>query len=545
MVKKNESIAMKLKDILLNFRVWILLVFLFVSFLAINPSFDNDGVSISGVTPSLLASNAGITFDTTSSLRNLEEIRSIDGVQIDNETHFYDVVNSLDYNESILFETDRDVYPITFSDTNESKIAQLGLSVRESPNSNIRLGIELEGGSRLILSPEDNLTEEDYTLLVDTLQSRLDVFGASGTRVNKLEDAFSNEKFIIVESTSSNKNDVFELIQRQGIFEAKIDNQTVFTGDDVLRVFNDPQRAGLQRCDRIGEGQQCTFAFTIEISPNAADSFFNVTKDLNVVGESLSEPITFILDGREITSLSVASSFKYQRIYTPQISVSGETLPTLEAAQNDGAREMKFLQTILNTQSLQTDLEVVQSYSISSSLGDELLKNSVLVGIFSLLIVAGIVALRYKKIEIFGAILIALLGEVFIVFGAAAFLKLSIDLAAIGGLIAAIGTGVDDQIIITDEYFKKRKKKLTSRKRVKAAMYIIMIAYLTTIAAMVPLYFAGLKVLQGFAFMIIIGVTVGVFITRPAYAAMLRIFMTTRKQREEEKQEELEEEKYK
>ena len=65
-----------------------------------------------------------------------------------------------------------------------------------------------------------------------------------------------------------------------------------------------------------------------------------------------------------------------------------------------------------------------------------------------------------------------------------------------------------------------------------------MIAYFTTLAAMVPLYFAGLKILQGFAFMIIIGVTVGVLITRPAYAAYLRIITTTRQERKEEEEEE-------
>ncbi|MCA9460288.1 MAG: MMPL family transporter, partial [Nanoarchaeota archaeon] len=124
------------------------------------------------------------------------------------------------------------------------------------------------------------------------------------------------------------------------------------------------------------------------------------------------------------------------------------------------------------------------------------------------------------------------------VFGVAAFMRLSIDLAAIGGLIAAIGTGVDDQIIITDEQFRDRKKEVSSRKRLKTAMYIIMIAYFTTLAAMIPLYFAGLKILQGFAFMIIIGVTVGVFITRPAFAAYLRVLLTTRKQRKEEAEEE-------
>ena len=178
------------------------------------------------------------------------------------------------------------------------------------------------------------------------------------------------------------------------------------------------------------------------------------------------------------------------------------------------------------------------SYSISSSRGEKLLDNAALVGLAAVLLVSLVVALRYRHPFIFLGILIALIGEVIIVFGIAAFLKITIDLAAIGGLIAAIGTGVDDQVIITDEYFRKRKASISSRKKIKNAIYIIMIAYFTTLAAMIPLMFAGLKMIQGFAFMILIGVTVGVLITRPAYAAMLRIIMTTRAQRAEEDKEE-------
>ncbi len=52
------------------------------------------------------------------------------------------------------------------------------------------------------------------------------------------------------------------------------------------------------------------------------------------------------------------------------------------------------------------------------------------------------------------------------------------------------------------------------------------------------LFSPSLSLIKGFAFMIIVGITIGVFITRPAYAAMLRIMMTTRKRREEEDKEE-------
>ncbi|MFW6285763.1 MAG: MMPL family transporter [Nanoarchaeota archaeon] len=535
----NEKFKIKLIDIIKSFKVWILIICLLISLLTINYTFDNKGVVINGIGINSLAEQSGISVQNNN-LRSLEKITYLDNTPINSQEDYYNYINNLKVNDTLRVITNENEngYTINIKKLNNNSISQnLGISIRDSPSSNIKLGIELEGGSRLILKPLSNITDEQYDLLITSLSNRLDIYGASGTKVNKLEDAFSNDKFIIVESTSSNKNDIYELISRQGKFEAQIGNTTVFTGNDVLNVFTDPQHAKLEGCSENAQGTVCTFTFSIEISSQAGDKFFNKTKTLDVVGQSLSEKITFFLDGNNITSLSIASSFKQQKITNPQISVSGSPMPTRDLAMQSGQKEMKLLQTILSTQSLPSELEVVQSYSISSTLGEKLLENAFLIGFAVILLVSSIIAIRYRHPAIFVCILIALLGEVLIIFGVAAFLKISIDLAAIGGLIAAIGTGVDDQIIITDEYFRKRKSTVSSRKKLKNAIYIIMIAYFTTLAAMLPLMFAGLKMIQGFAFMILIGVTIGVLITRPAYAIMLRVFMTTRKQRKEEDKE--------
>lgn len=538
MSEKKNTFFENLIDIFKSWRIWVLIIFLFFSFVAINYTFDSNGVVINGVTPNSVSEKAGISFDSRANQRTFERVTHIQTEKISSEEEFYSVLNSKFSEEEIVIRTDKNPsgYKINLSNLrNQSVSSFIGLGIRDAPVSNIKLGIELEGGSRLILQPKNELSDDELDLLVNTLQSRLDVYGASGTKVNKLEDAFSSDQFVIVESISSNKNDIFELIKRQGNFEATLDNKTAFTGENVIRV--DPSSSFLEGCQESLGSYTCTYSFNIEIDVEGADEFLRIAKDIPISNGYLAEQIVFKLDGDEITSLNVASSFKFQRITSPQISVSGSELRTQDLAIDSARKEMEFLQAILSTQSLPTELEVVQSYSISSSLGKKLLDNAVLVGIAALLLVSSIVALRYRKIGVFIGIFIALITEVIIVFGAAAFLRLSIDLAAIGGLIAAIGTGVDDQIIITDEYFRKRKKHLTSRKKVKAAFYIIMIAYLTTLAAMVPLYFAGLNILQGFAFMILIGVTAGVFITRPAYGIILRIIMTTRKERKEEEEE--------
>ena len=102
----------------------------------------------------------------------------------------------------------------------------------------------------------------------------------------------------------------------------------------------------------------------------------------------------------------------------------------------------------------------------------------------------------------------------------------NIDLAAIAGIIAAVGTGVNDQIIITDEALKGETRKVFSWKdKIKNAFFIIFGAYITLVVAMFPLLFAGAGLLRGFAITTIIGISVGVFITRPAYANILEILL--------------------
>jgi len=112
------------------------------------------------------------------------------------------------------------------------------------------------------------------------------------------------------------------------------------------------------------------------------------------------------------------------------------------------------------------------------------------------------------------------LSEIVLILGFAALFKWQLDLAAIAGVIIVAGTGVDHLIIITDETI--RGEKIHSMKqRIKNAMFIVIGAYLTTVAGMVPLLWAGAGLLKGFALTTIAGISFGVLIARPAYAAII------------------------
>ena len=58
--------------------------------------------------------------------------------------------------------------------------------------------------------------------------------------------------------------------------------------------------------------------------------------------------------------------------------------------------------------------------------------------------------------------------------------------------------------------------------RIKRALFIIVGAFLTIVAAMLPLFGAGAGLLRGFALTTILGVSVGILITRPAFAEILK-----------------------
>ena len=62
------------------------------------------------------------------------------------------------------------------------------------------------------------------------------------------------------------------------------------------------------------------------------------------------------------------------------------------------------------------------------------------------------------------------------------------------------------------------------KQKLKRAFAIILGAYFTSLVSLLPLMWAGAGLLKGFALTTIIGISVGVFITRPAFAEMLKRF---------------------
>ena len=521
---KLKHITKRIPSERLKVRVLILLFFILISIIAINPKFNVSGVAIKGVEQNSSAALSGITYNSDSTLTKLEKILAINNNEVKNLRDYANLINQINSSEIVRIKTDKNEYIMI-------KTENLGISVSEISTSNLRRGLDLQGGTRVVLKPEEKLTDQETNDLIKIINSRLNVYGLSDIKLRQSKDLFG-ESFIIAEVAGASKQEVQDLIAGQGKFEAKIGNDTVFVGGkkDITFVCREDGRcSGVRQCDQANNLYQCQFEFAIKLSPEAAKKHADVTSKLDVnltsQGGYLSKTLDLYLDNRLVDSLQISSSLKGRE--TTDIAISGPGLAsTRNDAIKDATRNMNKLQTVLITGSLPVKLDIVKIDTISPSLGKTFFDNAILVIIASIMATSVVIFIRYRDLKVSIPVILISSSEILIILGIFALIKYNIDLAAIAGILAAVGTGVDDQIVIADEIIssKKRREASSLKQQIKRAFFIIMVAYFTGIASMIPLFWAGAGLFTGFAIVTILGISIGVFITRPAFAAIVESF---------------------
>ncbi len=563
----------ELKRLFRSGRVIFLVIVLILSVVAIYPNFWNKGVAIRSVVKDSPAYVGGIESPKpTASPMSREKIVSINNMPVNNVDDYYNIFGKLAYNISAQIKTTKGTYmvkpeyrfelvatneteklnkTVEVFDKNLNKTINktefyespkkkkvyfndlsIGLSVYNAPTTNIRKGLDLEGGTRVLLQPAEKVSKDMLDTMMASMEQRLNVYGISDVTVRSASDLSGNQ-FIRVEIAGVTEEEVRSLLETQGKFEAKVGNKSVFLGgNDITYVCRSADCSGIdpyRGCNQYQEGWACSFRFSIALNPAAAKREADATKDLSIITKNnepyLNETLDLYLDDQPVDSLNIGADLKGRVITDIQISGSGTGKIQQEAA-NDALQNMKKLQTILVTGSLPVKISIVKIDSISPMLGSEFGRSALIMAVLATISVIFVIYLKYREIRIALPIAITLVSEIIILLGVASLIGWNIDLAAIAGIIAAIGTGVDDQIIITDETLRgEAARTLSWKEKFKRAFFIIMASYFTVLVSMLPLLFAGAGLLKGFAITTIIGISAGVFITRPAYAAVIEIIL--------------------
>ncbi len=378
----------------------------------------------------------------------------------------------------------------------------------------IQQGLDLKGGSLIqihLAQPVDTTTMNKITNVLD---KRLNAFGVSDVQVRP-----SGNQDVIVEIAGVQPQDVAKVVGTPGKFVATIDNQTALVGTDIVNVK--PYQV---------TGNQWVVPFTVTVQ--GASNFAKLADG------KAGTPVQMYLDDNLVSSPQIGADLA-NGVPSTDVQVSG-TEQSAAAAQ----AQAKSIQVVLESGALPVSVSIVGIQSVSADLGSQFKTGALIAGFLALLVIAIIVFIRYRTPLLVIPIIITSLSELVLILGVASVTHWNIDLAAIAGIIAAIGTGVDDQIIITDEVLKKgieTKRTLTALKfKINNAFFIIYASAATLIAAMLPLAYVGFSrgatgigLLSGFAFTTVVGVLIGIFITRPVYAKFIVLLLG--KDRKEDK----------
>lgn len=510
-------------------------------------------------------------------------------------------------------------------------------------NTNIKLGLDFEGGTLLQIELQEQLSSDEISRIANILSQRIDPSGLKDFSVTPI-----GNQFIIVQLSETDSLEIEKIesrIRQQGKFEANLNGEIVFTGDEIRKVLRGETSYGVYKrgtnafewslpfvlnekatnsftektfhqcittsfdnagkpiyeCEKttffldkpealivISEDQYAedeselfegNFKFNIAPQTNIDELIEDSILDVIVYDGNFDENIlnNFLMKNKNtIISSDLENNVvvyleekgfnvtKYEKQEMPWIwdvtnaqqtinltsGITNEDVDDISQAQKfsnlaiSGTREsaeeafssLEELAILLESGSLPTPVKSISKETISPSLGESFKSLVIFMAILAFIVVGLVIVIRYRNIKLAIPIFIIGASEVLLNLGFIALIQRPLDLAAFAGLIAAIGTGIDSEIVITDEIISKTKKvKESLLQRAKAALFIIFVSAFTMIAVMLPITmfaraYPGIDKLYGFAVVAMVGALIGAFITRPAFTKILQ-YITSKEEK--------------
>jgi preprotein translocase subunit SecD len=397
----------------------------------------------------------------------------------------------------------------------------------------------------------EGVTETTYQTAVDVLSSKISEAGLTGGTVQTVSTG--GERYIQIEVPNQNRSTVRNLVSGQGrvktvayfpvpenaspaYCDGPIGGGTEVNGSvgGTCNVTVLQSQDAFQSIGTVEQGQRGQPVVPVTLTDQAAEPFTQAMQRFGFADPSNAGTCQFgrggggyclltVRDGEVVYAASVTQGLA--RDFATGAFVNDPSYVT--SAPN--ASEAQELRIDLQAGALPAPLALQEGTTqyILPSLAEKFKTYSLITGIIAVLAVSVVVFVRYREPKIAIPMLLTALSEVFILLGFAAAVGLALDLSYIAGFIAVIGTGVDDLVIIADEILQSDVNTgRVFQSRFRRAFWIIGAAAATTIIALSPLAILSLGDLRGFAIVTIVGVLIGVLITRPAYGNILRRLLT-------------------
>ena len=404
------------------------------------------------------------------------------------------------------------------------------------------LASALEAGGYGYEEVQQGVSDVTLQQAVAVLRSKVNEAGLSGGSVQTARSG--GQSFVVIEVPNEDPSEVEDLVDSRGTVEVVVyhpvqrNNTTTYVNTTAI---TQEQFQSVGTAQETDAGQSfVSVSITEDAAPEVERTFVETgvaqRQDTQCTFEQspqTTEPCILVVRDDEV----VSSFGMDRRLGASMIDGEWAQNPTFRLTTGSGPQSFERAQEVsidLRAGALPAPLAIERgtTNSVSASQGESFRTDSVIIGLFAVLTVAGVVFLRYGRPQVAAPMVVTALSEVIVLLGFAAFIRYPLDLSVIAGFIAVIGTGVDDLVIIADEVMAEGdvNSRRVFQSRFRKAFWVIGVAAGTTIIAMAPLASPWLALgdLQGFAIFTILGVLVGVLVTRPAYGDILRALLTDR-----------------
>lgn len=360
-------------------------------------------------------------------------------------------------------------------------------------NKPTKLGLDLVGGSRLLLEAETTgaiakITPDVMNRLQFAIEKRVNKLGVAETVVQQV-----GEKRLLIEipnvtDLKEAKAYIGETAELEFKEEGALSDgtpvwiSTGLTGKDLTKSTLSTDASG-------------QWVVSLEFNAEGSKKFADLTKKL--VGKQMA----IFFDG-ELQSAPRVN----EAIYGGKAQISGGE----SGFSYDEAEKMVNL---LNAGALPVPAKIVEENTVGATLGADSVAKSQKAGIIGLSIVMLFMILYYRVPGVIADV--ALIIYSLILFALFKTIPVTLTLAGIAGFILSIGMAVDANILI----FERTKEELRAGRNLFTAINSgfdraftsIFDSNMTTILTCIILYLGGTNVVKGFALTLSIGVIVSMF----------------------------------
>jgi preprotein translocase subunit SecD len=345
------------------------------------------------------------------------------------------------------------------------------------------------------------------------LESKINAIGTKDAKVNTLTGFNNVARYIRVELAGVDMKQAQDIVGKQGKFEIRV--QT--TGNDTEHVVSGDAITSVQRPSQEPPGSD-KWGVSFTLSDDGATAFQEAAIKYGATEDPENHNLIMLLDNKTVYSAPLSAELAVQ-LQTQKI----RQLYASTGTGKYGSNQASELEIHLRAGALPVDVNIAGSGGTSAPLGERYKTMAVIAGILALITVGFVIYYRYREPGIVLPMILINASELVILLGFIAMIRFQMDLPTIAGLVAVVGTGIDQLVIITDEILHEGKVPSPNLylKRLTRALGIIVAAAATVVIAMLPLALMDLSTLKGFAIITIMGVLVGVIVTRPAYGRVI------------------------